>query len=109
MTSQIARGVLGKLSVNAKTIEFSITVQLKLNGEMPPTLVVMPTSAGARANSASMCGTEPGSTSVIVTSNRDQMSFMHATVVAQSAGLAFQPGTCVGRLTIDDVLACELL
>src|SRR6185295_6621297 len=103
MTSQIARGVLGKLSVNAKTIEPSITEQLRLNGEIPPTLVVMPTSDGARANSASMWGTDPGSTSVIVTSNRDQMSFMHATVAAQSAALAFQPGTSVGRVTIVDV------
>src|ERR1044071_7580811 len=105
MTSQIARGVLGTLSVNAKTIEFSITEQLRLNGEMPPTLVVMPTSAGARADNASMCGSAPGSASVIVTSKRDQISFMHATVAAQSAGLALQPGTSVGRVTIDDVLA----
>src|SRR2546428_12473221 len=109
MTSQIARGDFGRLSVNAKTIEFSITEQLRLNGEIPPTLVVIPTSDGERANSASMWGTVPGSTSAIVTSNRDHTSFMHATVAAQPAALGFQPGTCVGRVTIVDVFARESL
>src|SRR5215813_6510739 len=109
MTSQITRGCLGRASVKANTIEFSITEQLGLNGETPPMLVVRPRSAAARANTASMCGVAPGSTSVTVISKRDQISFMQATVAAQSAALAFQPGTCVARDTIVDVFACELL
>src|SRR5690349_13838525 len=103
MTSQISRGSAGKLSVNANTIELSITEQSSANGDTPPTFDAMPTSAGLPPNIASMCGVWPGSVSVTVTANGAQISRMHATVAAHWVSVAAQPWIAVCFVTIDDV------
>src|SRR5262245_1541037 len=76
--------------------------QSSVNGDTPPTPDGIPTSCGEPPNTASMCGTFPGSTSVTVTSNRDQISWKHATVALQVAALVFHAGTTAWLLTIDE-------
>ena len=62
---------------------------------------------GEPPNTASMCGTLPGLTSVTVTSQRANMSRMQVTVAAQFAALVFQAGTCFVELMLDDLLVRE--
>src|SRR4051812_13715803 len=107
MTSQTVCGSSGKTLVNVKTIEFSITAQSSVNGETPPTPCCMPMFCGEPPNTASICGTLPGLTSVIVTSQRENMSFMHATVAVQCAALVFHAGTLRCDVMIDDLFVRE--
>src|SRR5512139_1415901 len=102
MTSQLTCGLLPITLVNVNTIEFSITAQSSVNGLTPPTPDGIPMLPGPPPNTASMCGTLPGSTSVIVTSQRANMSFMHFTVSAHSCGDAFHAGTWRWLVMIDE-------
>src|SRR5690349_11459421 len=100
MTSHASRGVIWNAPVNVKTIEFSITTQSSVNGETPAVFASMPTCVGEPPNTASMCGTLPGSTSVTVTSKREKRSFMHVTVDCQFVALTFHAGSEVVAVTI---------
>ena len=104
MTSQTTWASFGNTFVNVNTIEFSMTAQSSVNGDTPPTPEPMPIFCGEPPNTASMWGTLPGSTSVTVTSNRANMSRMHATVAAQVAALVFHAGTLACDETIEDRL-----
>jgi hypothetical protein len=88
--------------VNVNTIEFSMIPQSSVNGDTPPTPDCMPMFCGDPPNTASMCGVLPGSTSVTVTSQRENMSFMQVTVAVQVAALVFHAGTVEVELMIDE-------
>ena len=51
--------------MNVNTIELSTTAQSAVNGDTPASELDIPNCAGVPPNTASMCGTSPGSTSVI--------------------------------------------
>ena len=93
--------------MNVNTIEFSMIPQFDVNGDTPPTPDGNPIDCGEPPNTASMCGTLPGSTSVNATSKRENMFRMHATVASHTASLVFHAGTVRGELTIVDRLARE--
>src|SRR5258705_11954694 len=101
MISQAWRGVMfGIASTNVNTIEFSMMEQSSVNGDTPPTFDGSPTSPGVPLNSASMCGTLPGSTSVTVTPNRDQMPLKQLTVSVQFCADGAKAGTATAGFTM---------
>src|SRR5512139_3496562 len=69
--------------------------QSVVNGETPATPLGRPSCVGEPPNTASMCGTLPGSVSTICTSNGAKISFMHATVAAHVVALTFHAGIVV--------------
>ncbi len=90
MTSHARRESAGIAPVNVKTIEFSITAQSVVNGETPARVDASPSCVGVPPNTASMCGTLPGSVSVNVMLNGANTSRMQLTVAFQVAALTFQ-------------------
>src|SRR4051812_43742435 len=83
--------------------------QSSVNGETPAVFASMPTCVGEPPNTASMCGTLPGSTSVTVTSKRENRSFMQVTVDCQFAAVTFHAGIDVCAVTIVDLFVRESL
>ncbi len=81
--------------VNVNTIEFSMTEQSWVNGETPATLVGRPSCVGEPPNTASMCGTAPGSVSTTVTPKGENKSRTQATVAFQVAASVFHAGIVV--------------
>ena len=90
--------------VNVNTIEFSITLQSVVNGDTPATFGSMPSRPGEPPNTASMCGTLPGSLSTTVTSYAENRSRMHDTVSDQVVALTDHAGIVVCAEAIEDRL-----
>src|SRR6185369_3941921 len=94
---------------NVNTIEFSMMLQSWVNGDTPPTPEDMPITDGEVVKIASMWGTLPGSTSVIVTSHRENMSRKHVIKLDQFAAVALYAGTATFELTSVDLFVRESL
>src|SRR5436189_235866 len=77
---------------NTNTIELSMMPQLVENGDTPPTLTGSPRSCGEPPITASMWGTAPGSWSVTMTANRENMSTTHAFTALHFAALTLHAG-----------------
>src|SRR3954463_15800466 len=109
MISQARRASAGITFVNVNTIEFSMMPQSCVNGDTPATLFGMPSCVGEPPNTASMCGVWPGSTSVTLTSNGENRSFMQATVALHVVALTFHAGIDVVWLASVERLVRESL
>src|SRR5215212_956013 len=109
MISHAVRASCGITAVNVNTIAFSMIEQSVVNGDTPPTLVPIPSRVGEPPNTASMCGTLPGLTSVIVTSNAENSSRMHDTVADHVVALTFHGGMTVCAVGIVEWLVRESL
>src|SRR5215510_3997760 len=109
MISHASRGVNVNAPANVNTTEFSMTEQSVVNGETPATLFGMPTCSGEPPNTASMCGTLPGSVSTIVMSYATNKSRMQPTTLAQLAALTFHAGIAVWVVTTVERLTRESL
>src|SRR5262245_51547329 len=96
------------VSVNTNTIAFSITLQSDDSGAAEFQFG-SPNSRDEPPNTASMCGTLPGSASTTWTSNRANMLRTQATVSFHSVGLAFQGGMVVSAGATVDWLMRESL
>src|SRR5687768_18471580 len=98
MISHATCAFCGIMSVNVNTTLFSIVLQVDVNGDTPAIRCVSPSIDGEPPNTASMCGTLPGSVSVIVTSNGANISRMHVTVCDHKIGRASCRERVEGRL-----------
>jgi len=109
MISQLRRASFGRTAENVKTIEFSMIEQSVVNGDTPPTFEGRPTCVGVPPNTASMCGTLPGSVVTTWTSKREKISVKHETVSFHTVPPGFHAGIETCWLTMVEKLLRESL